>query len=505
MPTDFELSSSTSSVRSRKSSVSADKTVSSPSTTNSSSSSQPTIVDLFCGGGGSSIGFDLAGFRVCKAYDNDDSVLRVYNDNHYDHKATKLDLNDIDAAVASITEVGERGVAAWVPDVIVASPPCTDFSQAGGIVEGEAASLTVKCAEIISRIRPSCFVIENVVRAATSMSFARAVEILSNAGYVMRVARIDACHTGVPQRRKRIFCIGVHMDGPSHARRSVDRACEDIEAAEARGEKTTIAEAFEMHQLTPVPRFLHYVPRNSFCPEFVATDRPYPTLRCVNSMTAPRSALKSTYRPSNPICQPHERPVQGLTIAQMCVISSFPLSYKFFSNAVAQKVMGNSVPPLLAAHVARAILRHIVHSGEHLLGDAPHRTAGDHTMIAGLVNPSPVRDPSAVDETERFIDSRFGDKAARSAMGAVVVSRHGSESGARELTYVMGTSADGDLAARRVISHYLKPGWIVVVRERHVRRTRAQDVYVRIPGEDIMYISKKSLLKNGHLSAEHGD
>lgn len=462
---------------------------------------RPTVVDLFCGGGGSSLGFELAGFRICKAYDFDDSVLRVFNDNHKHVRATKLDLNDVDAAIRHILLGGEGDAdlsPPWIPDVIIASPPCTDFSQAGGIVEGDAASLTVKCADIISGVRPSTFVIENVVRAATSVSFARAIHTLSNAGYIMRIARADACRVGVPQRRKRIFCIGVHMDGLPHARRALDRACSQIDAVSETEEETTIAAAFEKHGLTPIPSFLHYVPRNSFCPEFVPTNRPYPTLRCVNSMSAPKSPLTRPHRPSNPVCSLEDRPVKGLTLDQMCVISAFPRTYKFFSMSAAQKVMGNCVPPLLAAHVARALLHNVVHRHHHL--DMETCAHPPPSPEAGLVNPERVRDPHHFEETERFIDTRFGDAQTRASIGASVVVRPGSKTGARELTYIVGTSAEGDAAAGRVVSHHLTPGWIVVVRERHVRRTRAQDVYVRIPGEDILYLSRRSLVKNGHLT-----
>ena len=56
------------------------------------------VVDLFCGCGGLSLGFEKAGFDVVAAYDNWNAALHVYNSN-FKHPAKFLDLSDVEACV----------------------------------------------------------------------------------------------------------------------------------------------------------------------------------------------------------------------------------------------------------------------------------------------------------------------------------------------------------------------------------------------------------------------
>ena len=94
------------------------------------------------------------------------------------------------------------------PEVIIGGPPCQDFSHAGKRVEASRASLTESYAQIIDRIRPKYFVMENVDRAEKSNAFEKARNIFKEAGYGLTQVILDASKCGVPQKRKRFFCIG---------------------------------------------------------------------------------------------------------------------------------------------------------------------------------------------------------------------------------------------------------------------------------------------------------
>ena len=80
------------------------------------------VVDLFCGCGGLSLGFEKAGFNVVAAFDKWDAALHVYNTN-FDHPAKSLDLTDVCHCVETIRALS--------PDMIIGGPPCQDFSSAG--------------------------------------------------------------------------------------------------------------------------------------------------------------------------------------------------------------------------------------------------------------------------------------------------------------------------------------------------------------------------------------
>ena len=99
------------------------------------------VVDLFCGIGGLSLGFENSGFEIVSAYDFWDKAINVYSKN-FSHPAVQFDLSD--EANASIT------ISRFKPDVIIGGPPCQDFSSAGTRQEGFKANLTVSFARIVA-------------------------------------------------------------------------------------------------------------------------------------------------------------------------------------------------------------------------------------------------------------------------------------------------------------------------------------------------------------------
>lgn len=106
------------------------------------------IVDLFCGCGGMSLGFQNAEFNIVGAYELWESAAKCYEGN-FNHPLFREDLSNVSNAVDSIKKL--------TPDIIIGGPPCQDFSHAGKRIEGGRASLTEAFAEIIKNISPSYF------------------------------------------------------------------------------------------------------------------------------------------------------------------------------------------------------------------------------------------------------------------------------------------------------------------------------------------------------------
>lgn len=158
------------------------------------------VVDLFCGCGGLSLGFQKAGFDIIAAYDKWEPALNVYRLN-FNHPAENMDLSDVQACVDAI--------APLEPDMIIGGPPCQDFSSAGKRNEdGGRGDLTVHYAQIISQLRPKWFVMENVARITKTNKLVDAKTIFKEAGYGLSQQVLDASLCGVPQQRKRFFLIG---------------------------------------------------------------------------------------------------------------------------------------------------------------------------------------------------------------------------------------------------------------------------------------------------------
>lgn len=66
------------------------------------------VVDLFCGCGGLSLGFQKAGFNVVRAFDNWDKAVGIYNRN-FDHGAELVDAYNLTA----------EHIKSFSPDVII--------------------------------------------------------------------------------------------------------------------------------------------------------------------------------------------------------------------------------------------------------------------------------------------------------------------------------------------------------------------------------------------------
>lgn len=155
------------------------------------------VLDLFCGAGGLSHGFQSAGFSIIGAYDNWLPAVETYQRN-FSHPIESVDIaDDTDFPLA---------------DVIVGGPPCQGFSSAGLRKQGDTRnSLVSVYANLIAKHRPRAFVFENVEGFLTGESGKHVFELLTpvlRAGYRVHLRKINASNYGVPQHRKRVLAVG---------------------------------------------------------------------------------------------------------------------------------------------------------------------------------------------------------------------------------------------------------------------------------------------------------
>ena len=156
-----------------------------------------TFVDLFCGAGGTSLGFQQSGFRCIGAIDKDEEAVRTCRLNFQNQ-----------ALMNEITEKTELTRA----DVIIGGPPCQGFSSAGmRQAEDVRNSLVRVFSELVARHKPKAFVFENVEGFLTAGKGERVFDLLNpliQAGYRIHLRKINAANYGVPQHRKRVIAIG---------------------------------------------------------------------------------------------------------------------------------------------------------------------------------------------------------------------------------------------------------------------------------------------------------
>ena len=292
------------------------------------------VVDLFCGCGGLSLGFVKAGMEIVAAFDNWTDALAVYR-NNFRHPAIRADLMDIDTSVELIRP--------YAPDMIIGGPPCQDFSSAGKRDENNGrGDLTVAYAEIISRIRPQWFVMENVERILKTQKLQDAIHIFRNSGYGLTYTVLNAALSGVPQRRKRFVMIGKLGEQDDFIRNTLLENLSDHEmsVAEYFGDKLPI-KYYYRH-----PR--SYVRRGIF-----STSEPSATIRGVNR------PMPNGYKlhPGDPVDSLEG--IRPLTSRERSMIQTFPENFSFEGTKTnIEQMIGNAVPVNLGTFVADAIFRY---------------------------------------------------------------------------------------------------------------------------------------------------
>ena len=289
-------------------------------------------VDLFCGCGGMSLGFEQAGFQIVGAYDFWDVAVQTYN-NNFNHTAAILDLSKKNTALSVIRPLN--------PEVIIGGPPCQDFSSAGDRTEGERANLTVSYAKIIKSIKPKYFVMENVSRAKMSKAYAEAREIFVSAGYGLTELVLDASKCGVPQKRKRFFCVGALNEPDDFLKKNL-LANQSLISLSVRNYFT------QNHYQLNIDYYYRH-PRTYSRRAIYSVDEPSPTIRGVNR---PRPA--EYVRHKNDAAFNDD--IASLTYRQRALIQTFPENFNFGNSiATAEQMIGNAVPVNLAKHIARAL------------------------------------------------------------------------------------------------------------------------------------------------------
>ncbi|MCL2557489.1 MAG: DNA cytosine methyltransferase [Treponema sp.] len=290
-------------------------------------------IDLFCGVGGLSLGFERAGIPVLASFDNWEKALSIYNAN-FSHNALKLDLSNVGAAVEKLKD--------YPANVIIGGPPCQDFSHAGKRKEKDRAELTKCFAEIVVALSPKIFVMENVGRIIKSHAWEAAKQILKSGGYGLTENILDASYCGCPQIRKRFFCIGV-LDKP-------DNALESYIEKNISPKQMTVRDYFGDRIDTD---YYYRHPRNYSRRAIYSIDEASPTIRGMNR-PIPKGYPGHSGDATTDACQ-----VRPLTTLERSQIQTFPDNFIWEgSKTDIEQMVGNAVPVNLAKFVAHAIIEY---------------------------------------------------------------------------------------------------------------------------------------------------
>ena len=317
-------------------------------------------IDLYAGVGGWSLGLSLAGIEVVASYDWWAPACRTNRANG-GHAVMQRDIRSLDL------EELPKGI-----DIVVGSPPCTQFSLAnrGGSGDMNDGVRDLRAfLRVVAHLRPRYWVFENVVRAA--QVFEREVRGGSLAEFSWlepRVHIIDASRFGVPQRRNRALVGNIDFGllesyTPSTVFRTLGYV---IAAVEARGNDIadptwgwryapgTVTDAeLEVPLTAQETRLNRDAKANNPVYNGMAfpddLDRPSRTITATCTRVSRESIVVEvpgklgTYR--------------RLSVRERAALQGFPLWFQFLGESHAQKLklVGNAVPPPLTYLVGQAI------------------------------------------------------------------------------------------------------------------------------------------------------
>lgn len=332
-----------------------------------------TVVSLFAGCGGSSLGYSMAGFRELLAVEWDKNAVDTFRLNFPD-----VPVYHGDIAKLTVEEcLRLAGLQPGQLDVLDGSPPCQGFSTAGKRdLYDPRNDLFREYVRLLDGLQPRAFVMENVsgmVKGKMRLVFVEALKALRACGYQVKARVLNAMYYQVPQSRQRLIFVGVRNDlgkEPSHPKAgrnliavgTVIPGCAATRSQRINpwmeGPAATIMKSIGSYEIMPAfddkyAKLWGQIPCGGNAADVIGKGYN----NCVKpdpfkpSPTLPKT---QTGRGFATVAHPYES--RALTIAEAKVIHSYPEPMQFlgaYSEAWAR--IGNSVPPLFM----RAIAKHI--------------------------------------------------------------------------------------------------------------------------------------------------
>ena len=327
------------------------------------------LLELFAGAGGLAIGMEQAGFESVLLNEIDAAACKTLRKN-------RPNWNVVEGDIAKLDFTPYRDQI----DILSGGFPCQAFSYAGKKLgfEDTRGTLFFEFARAVKETNPKVFVAENVrglLAHDEGRTLAAITDIIDELGYYLVPPRVlKAVFYKVPQKRERLFLIGIrkdladkvefHWPSPYHRILTLQDALKAGElykddVPQSPGQKYPPRKAEIMAQVPAggywkdLPDALQreYMQKSYFLgggktgmARRLAWDEPSLTLTC-----AP--AQKQTER-----CHPEE--TRPLTVREYARIQTFPDDWQFEGSLGAQyKQIGNAVPVNLAYAVGRALVR----------------------------------------------------------------------------------------------------------------------------------------------------
>ncbi|UTN06586.1 DNA cytosine methyltransferase [Flavobacterium bizetiae] len=344
---------------------------------------KPIVAELFCGCGGTSLGFEMAGFETVLGCDIHTPSIQTFQANHPNCSTINGDIKKVKPETIKELLNGRQ------LDILIGGIPCQGFSlnNRKRHENDDRNYMYKEFARFVEVLQPKVVVLENVSGMKSTGNFVNDIEThLSHIGNMtVKSKLLYAPDYGVPQKRTRLVFVGIRDNefdfndiikthGPE-----TDKSYVTIKEAMGDLPSLKIKETKNKYKKAPFSEYqeLMRINTNETFTNHTAPNHPLDTIEKIKN-TKPGQPMyekfKQRIRLAWDILSPtqvsggirpqfqfgHPEDNRGLSIRERCRIQSFPDDFVVKGGIVQARVQtGNAVPPLLAKAVALAIKKYL--------------------------------------------------------------------------------------------------------------------------------------------------
>lgn len=307
----------------------------------------------FVCGGGSTMGYKLAGFDHIGGVELTDHYSKLYKENHkpkYFYTQDIREWNNRDDLPKELYNL----------DLLDGSPPCASFSTAGARerkwgkekdYEGHTQKtddLVFEYINTVGKLKPKAFLMENVsglIKGNAKIYVKNIFKQLELIGYSAQIFSLNSASMGVPQMRQRVFIIGSRKE-LKFPKLKMDFNDEQISFEQATKEFWDLGgDCIKRFAIYKQWQEIDFPNENAHIKRFSLV-RPFLNKPC-NTLTegASNNSAASVCHPIIP---------RKLNKQESCVIQSYPMDYNFLDQNPLSCI-GRSVPPVMTAKIASQI------------------------------------------------------------------------------------------------------------------------------------------------------
>lgn len=338
------------------------------------------VIDLFCGAGGLSYGFEMAGFDVLLGIDNDEKALETFKFNHKNSKTICGDITNITYKDGIMPLIGGKKI-----DVIVGGPPCQGMSLSGPRkFDDPRNSLYLSYIRLVSEIQPKAFVIENVpglVSLFNGQIKDNIIKTFSDMGYHVEYKILLSSEFGVPQNRKRVIFVGTKVGTFNYPEPSTDQVTCEMALSDLPALADSLGESEMRYSLPPQNDYQALMRQNSTVVKNHIAANHSDKVKNIIALVPPGGNYKDLpeeYRKTRNFHVawtrfPDNKPAPTIdtghrhhfhykynrvpTVRESARLQSFPDDFIFIGNKTQQfRQVGNAVPPLMAQRLAEKVI-----------------------------------------------------------------------------------------------------------------------------------------------------